>query len=270
MTGQLRSFDRRLLKTSGSLERRVLEPEPHCWFCESTTNQRSREHVIPRWLQDYLQVSKQLIKPVRYLSDQVTIGSEWNEYTVENLVVGNICVQCNTGWMSKLEAEFKAHFVQNKRQRMTNEEAEIYAKWFVKTAICLNLSQPYRLLFPKELRLGLKYVTPASVKVFLFRTRKDNQEVNWKQTSHEMWTGTPELENLISRNAGLTYSGIIHIGKLNALVIYIPEELQSKLIEFETNLALIWPPTKLPTWGGIPYLNSFEDAHAILRVSNLD
>ncbi len=52
-TERLRRFDRNFLAEGKTLAPRVLEPVPFCWFCDTETGTRSKEHIFPKWLKHY-------------------------------------------------------------------------------------------------------------------------------------------------------------------------------------------------------------------------
>jgi hypothetical protein len=55
----------------------------------------SREHVIPQWLREALHIQGR----VEEYSDERLVGT-WDTLTI---VLPEVCVSCNTGWMNKLE-----------------------------------------------------------------------------------------------------------------------------------------------------------------------
>ena len=75
----------------------------HCVFCgvQLTKTNRSRKHIIPQWLLDYLQIRQEQIQPTHY-SVQGEITSTRN-HILERLLAGQVCCECNGGWMSDLE-----------------------------------------------------------------------------------------------------------------------------------------------------------------------
>ena len=268
MDKRLRRFDQNLLANSGFLERRVLEPEPQCWFCPTTTNPSSKEHVFPRWLQRALGVESQIIEPIRYLSDLTTIGSWRPPHPLSSLTVGNVCQTCNNGWMSRLEASALPILIDGHRGPITPEEAEIFSRWMTKTAVALNISMPYRLLFDSATRQSLSSGMPNSTYVFIFRARKETHEINWRQSTFCLWRFDESLEHIVKEVAALTYVGHINLGKIAAVVVKIPERLSGYQIEVSSDAALIWPHTALPTWGAIPRFNYFVDPNITIRLSN--
>lgn len=247
LTGRLRSFDRRLLTQSGFLEQRVLEPEPPCWFCTATSNPSTNEHVFPRWLQKSLGVERQMVAPIRLLANMLTIGSQRLEHPISALTVGNICQNCNSGWMSRLEQVAPEVNTEHQTGRVSIDQSKVLARWMTKTAVCLNVSTPYRLLFDATARHALSEGMPTSTYVFILRARKDTNEINWAQGGQCLWFATVEDLGLVKSAMALTYYGRIHLGKLSALVVNIPDILADVDVIVKSDAAQIWPPSNLPT-----------------------
>ena len=263
---RLRRFDRNLLAHSGFLERRVMEAEPYCWFCSTETNPLSKEHVFPRWLQRELGLERQTIEPIRILSDLVTIGSRRPSHTLSSLTVGGICQDCNNGWMSRLEASAPEVLIENQREAITTEQALLFARWMTKTAICINVSMPYRLLFDKDARHSLNSGMPALTHVFIYRARKNTHEINWRQSTLCAWFFDEEDSEIVKDSAALTYVGHITLGKIAAVVVKIPASLSAYQLEVTSDAAKIWPSERLPTWGSIPRFNRFTDPVVSIRL----
>ncbi len=269
MEKRLRKFDRNLLASSGFLERRVLEAVPQCWFCPTTTNPASKEHVFPRWLQKALGVENQIIEPIRYLSDFTTVGSKRPPHPLSSLTVGNVCQICNNGWMSRLEASAPPVLLPGRNGRITSEDAEVFSRWMTKTAVAINVSMPYRLLFDAASRHSLSTGMPSLTYVFAFRARKESHEINWRQSTFCLWKFDESLESIVNEVAALTYVGHINLGPIASIVVKIPERLSGYQIEVSSDAAPIWPPDLLPTWGALPRFNYFTDPNITIRISSI-
>ena len=79
-------------------------PEP-CPFCGETKS-RSDEHIIPQWLLESLDIKDMKIATTHMSTFGFPV-SRRGPMAMANFVNGRICEDCNTGWMSKLEAEVK-------------------------------------------------------------------------------------------------------------------------------------------------------------------
>lgn len=127
-----------------------------CIFCDSpiTSKNKSKEHVIPKWI--YENGNPEF--------DQNMEG-KWTSFPNEPekifhqrsqpfsaLVMGNVCKNCNSNWMSDLENQFKPLFEGLYEEEspiiLTNEQCIIISRWTLKTAIALNYSVHYKKIIP--------------------------------------------------------------------------------------------------------------------------
>jgi hypothetical protein len=244
----------------------VVVAVPHCWFCPTTTNPSSNEHVFPRWLLKALGLERQTIEPVRILSDMVTIGSKRPAHTLSSLTLGNICRKCNSGWMSRLESSASPVLLENHRGAMSAEQAKVFSRWMTKTAICLNISMPYRLLFDEDSRHALADDMPSLTYVFIYRARKNTEEINWRQSTHCLWLTNDEYTDIVNEAAALTYVGHINLGKISAVVVKIPSTLSGYRLEVTSVATIVWPTSRLPTWGAIPRFDHFTEPMVSIRL----
>src|SRR4051794_20848214 len=116
-------------------------PKP-CIFCGSPTNKKSKEHVLPRWLENY--VPSHATRSFR-LVDIDDWGPERETDAVERdlpigtyeQVAGGVCKRCNETWMERLESEVRPILIDifaGGTRRLTHAERSILAAWVWKTA----------------------------------------------------------------------------------------------------------------------------------------
>lgn len=175
-----RRHERRLLSNGGELGFRLTEPaEAECYFCDDTSVDDSQEHIIAQWLQDELGMRGERFSPTYYFLDQ---EQGRGQIPATNLVSVGICVECNSGWMSKAEADFQPYF----RSRRRDVAVEPIVRWFAKTAFVLNVTQNTRLLVPRDIRLGLAAGRlDERISVFFHRVVKMEPRggrINWAQS----------------------------------------------------------------------------------------
>lgn len=116
-------------------------PSP-CVFCNISAEAWSEEHVIPKWLLEYLQISAQ---DQMFQGLAVSGGKEVTKQRIHasrRLVEGRVCAGCNNGWMSRLEDAAKStliELIENKRAlwELTADESAVLAKWAVKSSYLL-------------------------------------------------------------------------------------------------------------------------------------
>ena len=125
-----------------------------CLVCGTAlTGNRAREHVFPRWLIDELHLRGIRITPVHQSADGVPISMR--EHTLEELVEGRVCAECNNGWMNQLEQS--ARPVLESLMRSDQDVADlddchrlILARWTCKTCWMLNSASNFRSIVPVE------------------------------------------------------------------------------------------------------------------------
>lgn len=95
------------------------------------------------------------------------------DHTFSSFVMGNVCKECNTKWMSKLESQFKplfeALYEEESPVIFSKEQCLIFSRWALKTAIVLNYSVHYKKVIPLEQAhyLFLNSDLPSNLKVDL-------------------------------------------------------------------------------------------------------
>jgi hypothetical protein len=202
-----------------------------CIFCDVklSKSNRSKEHVIPQWLLDFMKITGSKIQPTHY-SEKGNIYSTRN-HTLDNLLAGNVCEPCNSGWMSQLETDvmpiLKA-LITDKRAvvDLNDEERQILGRWAAKTAFSLKSASNYLKNVPPEhykfIRLN-QHILPE--KVFSFgQQHHGTRNFYWMQSStwlvHKNTNNSLDTEEL--KNS--SYKIAFQFGKLLLLVAYLPLE----------------------------------------------
>jgi hypothetical protein len=123
-----------------------------CVFC-TATQKRAKEHVWPRWLQEFLGESD-----VERTETHVTTSGQvvsQRRHAARALVAGGICESCNNGWMNDLElraAKILKPLLAGRTvsgRVLPQQDARTLALWTFKTAIVRNLATNYRQLVPR-------------------------------------------------------------------------------------------------------------------------
>lgn len=172
-----RRHDRQMLNRGATLGFRLVEPpEAECYFCDRTSVKDSLEHIVPQWLHDVLDLRDKTFEPV-YTSRGLNVHGR-GSIPADSLVASGICVDCNTGWMSRIESRYAPVF-----RGEVPMDSQALAMWFVKTAFVLNVTQNTRLLVPREIRLALAAGSVSErVSVFLHQTEPpEDVRFNWVQ-----------------------------------------------------------------------------------------
>jgi hypothetical protein len=127
-----------------------------CVFCFTplTGQNRSREHVIPRWLQEERGISDELLSAGFANAGAVQIT---REMPLDQFLAGHVCKPCNTGWMSVLETHARKPLLDLLAQRvdcaaLLPDERLTLAQWAIKTAIACNS------VIPEPARVDARFV----------------------------------------------------------------------------------------------------------------
>lgn len=260
---KLRKYDRNLLSAGKRLAPRVLEPVPFCWFCNVESGTRSKEHIFPKWLLAHYGAMDERVQPHRIsLALDGVIASERGERPLSAHYNGEVCATCNNGWMASLEASAKPVLTAHPlRGRITEDQATILARWFIKTAVNLNVSQPYRLLVEATSRHALATHVPDRFAVYLFRVRRQNGVIDWVQKSPDFGLVPSDRVDEFAGLGQLTLVTHIRIADVVAVVTYVPEPLHWLDVLPEETARIHPLPAGLPTWGDLPlhddYLRPF-------------
>src|SRR5687767_3934833 len=122
-----------------------------CVFCGGSLADRTREHIVPKWLAAELGLSKDFILPTHFsksgevLSDRV--------HSIDQHVCGGVCGTCNHGWMSALETanqKLIKRLIHGELDTLDLSAAEAgnLAVWATKTAFALHAASNYRRIVP--------------------------------------------------------------------------------------------------------------------------
>ncbi|GAA1661632.1 hypothetical protein [Microbacterium lacus] len=235
---ELRGYDRNVMRGARRSSDRVLETVPFCWMCRATAGDRTREHVFALRLQREFPPEMTRFEPVRYTSigNGAQVGSRRGPFAGNALVAGGVCATCNNGWMSQLETDARTYLLGHKSV-IDGADAAMLSRWFAKTAIIINVSQPYRLLWHDTRRHQTQFRTPDNVAISLYRTREP--DLNWKQGSiMSMHTMSSRMNpSQVSRLTGaLTHLCEIQVGTLVGAVVALPWQLSASALTMPGSL----------------------------------
>lgn len=235
---QLREFDRNIFVTGLPHADRVLETVPFCWLCSATAGQRTREHVFARRLLREFPAEQTRVSPVRFASPLYgsIIASQRGEFPATALVAGSVCADCNNGWMSQLETDARPYLL-GETAEVNGAAVAMLARWFAKTAIVINISQPYRLLWHDSRRHQVRTRVPDNVAISLHRVPES--DVNWAQGApislaiHPVGIDAVEVGNLTTN---LTHLCSIQVGTIVGTVVAYPWQLSASTLTMPGHL----------------------------------
>lgn len=217
----------------------------YCVFCDSllSKDNRSKEHVIPQWLLDYLEIREEKIKPTHFSSEGQTISIR--SHTLEGLLAGQVCENCNGGWMSQLEQKaipILKPLIKAEKSVVELSEAErqILGRWTAKTAYTLNSCSNYLKNIPsnhfKHIR-NKADTLPFKVSTF-GQQHHGERAFYWFQSAAFNLYGAPgEIEKLINDLKQNSYKISFQFGKLMLLISYLPTD---------TVYAVLWRGIHVP------------------------
>lgn len=260
---RLRQYDANIAKAGGRMAERERERVPFCWFCPATSGRKSKEHVFPQWLSAHFGARAEVVTPHRFSGMTGELLSERPSKPLSGFKCGDVCAECNNGWMSQVEDRVRPILTADRRLgRLTQDEAASLAHWFAKTAAVLNVSQPYRLLFPAGDRHKLATGIPDRATVRIFKARHQNGLVDWVQGAPSASfspKGVPhEVARSLQERTLITH---IRVSDLVGVVILVPAPLNAvTAVDDQDASRRVWPlPDTLPTWGAIPRRKDYLD-----------
>lgn len=235
---RLREFDRNIFITGLQRADRVLETVPFCWLCPTTSGSRTREHVFARRLLREIPDDQTRVSPARFASPLYgsVIASRRGAFPATALVAGAVCADCNNGWMSQLETDARPYLLGD-GSAVKGAAVSMLARWFVKTAIVINVSQPYRLLWHNTRRHQVRTRVPDNVAVSLHRVPES--DVNWAQGAAISWVSHPtgiDAAEVANLTTNLTHLCRIQIGTLVGAVLAYPWQLSASTLTMPGHL----------------------------------
>lgn len=203
-----------------------------CVFCADSLNSenRSKEHVIPQWLLNFLGIREEIIEPTHFSSDGKTQSKR--NHTLEGLLAGQVCESCNGGWMSKLEQEaipILKPLINGERivVELTDRERQIMGRWTAKTAYALNSSSNYQKNVPLEHYKFIRTNTeslPNKVSSFA-QQHYGTRPFYWIQSPIWILHGdSDKLDDIGLELTNSSYKIAFQFGKLLLLIAFIPIE----------------------------------------------
>lgn len=203
-----------------------------CVFCNDqlTNENRSKEHVIPRWLLIFLNISEIIVEPTHISKEGITKSSR--RHSLESLLAGHVCIDCNGGWMSQLEQEaipiLKPLITgDNVVVNLNDNERQIIGRWTAKTAFSLNSAANYLKNVPQEhcnfIRTN-RDILPNNVFTY-GQQNHGSKPFYWLQSPTWILNGNSDnLASLANDLKDVSYKIALQFGKLMLLIAYLPTQ----------------------------------------------
>lgn len=116
-----------------------------CPFCGKTGVKRSKEHILPKHLKDKIETHD---GPMHVFSDDPATGEMKRDVVIDQspleMTIREVCVDCNNGWMSRIEShvdETLVRLASGAVTELTTSEAEALRFWAAKTALVVTLRE---------------------------------------------------------------------------------------------------------------------------------
>jgi hypothetical protein len=110
-----------------------MAPRKLCLFCDNPSDGKSKEDVLPVWIQEKMKGKRRLV--VNGFSGERPIVGQAVKPSVKT---GCVCRECNNGWMSRLEGEARkilGPLMEDIHLMLDGNQTFTIAKWAVKTAM---------------------------------------------------------------------------------------------------------------------------------------
>ena len=253
-----RAYDGQLRAAGAHLEWRVEEPVPFCWMCDRTSGRRAREHVFPRWLLAELGAEDEEFHPTHrdFLGRPI---SGRGPIPARAFVAGEVCSECNSGWMSQLENLARVVlFPSGGRDVLDAQGQHTLARWLIKTAVVLNTSQNYRLMIPESARHEVAHGISPDFGVYIASHSQADGQLNFAQTAGGVISVVPQDQtNDYQAAAKRVYCCGLAIGDVLGVVVYSPPGAWAMPTE---RMARIWPPdSPAIVWSELPDVADLTD-----------
>jgi hypothetical protein len=177
----------------------MTKPHRVCLFCGLPLHKRSREHVLPEWLQNHLGISDFPLTPTHTTPRGVVVNRR--AHPVSELVAGRVCEDCNSGWMSRLEVAAMPVLKplmdgQRTPEQLDEAERRVVGRWTLKTAYALNDSSNYPWKVPPAHALQVRNeADPFPLDVIMTaQVHEPDQPFDWAQGS--LWVASTDLRGV--------------------------------------------------------------------------
>lgn len=233
------------------MENQGIKNSRTCAFCSAdlTKNTKSKEHVWPRWLQRKLNIEKLQIQ-----GDHLGIGGAYiidsRIQSTSSIVLGDVCSNCNNGWMSELENRaipvLEPFLFPNERKYIELDEkaCKIIAAWSYKTSLVLNLASNYKRIIPKShFREFYETVNLPKNVVIDVTLAPAVDYVQWLQGQHglgEVDADDDAMDELVRKISSL-YAITLNVAGTLLKTSWVPTDFLEISMSPKRNVKRIWP-----------------------------
>jgi hypothetical protein len=163
--------------------------------------------------------------------------------------------------MNSLEGPFRAIVAGPHQGLLVRKQRIDLAKWLVKTATVLNVSQNYRYLVPDNIRhkLGRAPDIPAGFEVYLAKIRVSpgDGQFDWQQGLQSISFVSTKHTSSELAEANMRLGCAIRVNELVGTVYFSPNPVD---LRPSVGMTRAWPrPDQGVTWETIPLIDSLHE-----------
>jgi hypothetical protein len=155
----------------------------HCFFCENPIvgKSRAKEDIVPKWIQKHKEIYHETI--TQYLWDKDRSKTFLRKHNLGSLLAGDVCSDCNNGWMSQLEndcipilkALWRKDILLN---ALHSAERVRLSAWVAKTTYALLSASHYSAVVPRTHVRHLHQFKEVHSDVFVFGAHASEGSAN--------------------------------------------------------------------------------------------
>lgn len=199
---------------------------------------------MPCWLQRHLSIESEIVQLTLTSLATQQIVDQRHQHQLANLVLGNVCEDCNKGWMSGLEqaaAPFLGAVAEGSKalSALNESELEVLGRWSAKTAYGFSEVGLEPHVPSGHLQMLASGNLPSRV-VILARQQKPS-DTRFALCINREWRGHAALIRAAARQVHRTsYRVGMLLGDLILVVVYWPLAGWGYRVERDF-LTLVWP-----------------------------
>jgi len=225
--------------------------EKVCRVCDRPLSQgrgKSKEHVIPNWMQQHFGLEKERIAYTPLESLEIPLSMQLTppaahhpqrQHNLGSFLVGSVCKDCNDGWMGDIESAAKDSLISLIEGSEPIIPSNAVARWAAKTAYTFTIANnPPIGRVPQRHMLNLKNGSeiPPGVRVF---ARLDSEADWWFSSATTFLVQAREpvpaiAPTIIQRHFQNSYRYFFRLGRLTLLVQFWPSLVDP--VEYHSDL----------------------------------
>lgn len=215
-----------------------------CIFCDGRVN--SKEDILPRWVLRLLKKSCDERVPMRAQRYQ-GLPREWMT-TDSALKVGNVCQECNNGWMSRLEAQVKpilSPMILGTPVVLTVSQQERVTAWLTKCAMMFDSMDKgevfYDVLDRQHFRKNIAPYSDTAAWLGHYAGAMGRAFVDHRTLHTRLASGGSVKTHVLTMSMGKLVLQIVSVKRLEYLDLSPQIDLQTIGPRLNDALVQVWP-----------------------------